>query len=371
MTLLERIQEWIKQDQQKLAYIPIDPSHVKGDYNSDPVKAGAAYFHVVLSEAFLKKRQALFTNLHPAVHSVVRLTFGDEVVEIPAIADTTKVVPQPKPSGDVIMRNYSLTPRMPFNGGTVDLVAGLIALEGQNHLQSFMKVMTEFAGVLAVPQVSTALNVAAPLANGIQDLFASGKIGLHLGLFDSFQGLVDASNQTINYLRGGFWAVIRKPETQVNVDELWVVGGALRIGPSIDDNQPYEEVDHVLFQIVTLPERDDWDALSDIREARTKMRQALNAAAEEPDEPAFLSRAKSALRLARLVVKESPDLTSADRTRIIDRLNTEFRQAEQEIAAAGVVGKEPVTLGVLMEGAMSVEQALERGEPTMDEVWGD
>jgi hypothetical protein len=371
MTLLENLQDFFRKDRQKLTYLTIAPSHVKGAYSSEPVRAGGAYFRIVLSEAFLKQRKALFTTLHPAVHSVVKLTFGDEVVEIPAIADTTKIVPQAKPSGDVVMRNYPLTPRMPFNGGTVELAAGLIALEGQNHLQSFMKVMGDFAGVLTVPQLSGVLALAAPLAQGIQDLFASGTIGLHLGLFDSFEGQVDADNEVINYLRGGFLAVIRKPEVEVNVDELWVVDGTLRVGPSMDDNQPYEEVDHVLFQVITLTERDDWDALTTIREARSKLREALNDAAAEPDEPLFVSRAKKALALARLAVKESPDLTKADRRRITERLNQEYREGMEEITGLGLIPKGALTLGDMMQGAMSVDQALELGEPTLDEVWED
>ena len=75
--------------------------------------------------------------------------------------------------------------------------------------------------------------------------------------------------------------------------------------------------------------------------------------------------------MARLAVRESPDLTTADRRRITERLNAEFEEGMEEISGMGLIAKRALSLNDMMQGAMSVDRALELGEPTTDEVWDD
>ena len=65
----------------------------------------------------------------------------------------------------VIGLNYPMTPLVPFNGGTVSLSAGLLAIAGKNDVKSFLKVLGDFSNLLMVPQLSAALTIATPLSH--------------------------------------------------------------------------------------------------------------------------------------------------------------------------------------------------------------
>src|SRR5207245_9158975 len=118
-----------------------------------------------LSEMFLKRDVEWFRTRHPAVHAVVRFDFGDKKIELPTVAGLFDLPGiDTKNLGDVIQLNYQLTGLLPFNGGSVEILAGLLAMTGADYLEQSIKTLGQFSSLLAVPQLSAVLNVAGPIA---------------------------------------------------------------------------------------------------------------------------------------------------------------------------------------------------------------
>ena len=349
MSLLDSISQWIDKDREQLTYSWIPQAQVDAPTATRTLTAGVHYIRLRLASMCLKKQTEWFTSWYPAVHSVVRFEFGNQVVEIPNIADEAKVAMQRTPNGNIVARNFVLTPLMPFQGGIVSLSAGLFAVQGQNYLKSVLKVLGKFSSMLSVPQLSLALNVAEPLVSGIQEIFTTASTGMHLGLHDSFSE---------GQLQDGYFAVVRRPAGAVKLNELFVVNDVLHQGTSLTNSQPFAAADHMLFRVELLDKRDDWEGLSSIQEPFNDALRAL------PDQ----TQATHFMRTALLRATLSPDLTAVDKRRVVDRLQEKYQQAKKMLSFSGAV-ETTETLKQVMRQPMSVELALGQGVPTVPEVF--
>ncbi len=335
---------------------PIDADHADFKKDYQPLQVGRHYFRLWLVEMFLREQVHIFQTWYPAVHARVRFDFASKTIEVPSIADSTKVgMKQQGGRGDVIANDFPLTTFVPFNSGVIEINAGLIAIEGQNYLNNFIKVLSDFSGLLAVPQLSTALDVAQPLASGLQALFSAG--GLHLG----WHGAFAVGKQ------GGYFAVIRASEadmaSQANIppEQLWVVKNQLRKGTGLLDGQhaAFENFDHMLFRLEVSETRDDWDQLVSIKEPMNKAYRALS----DGDE----AKAEAFRRAALVAANEAPELTSGDVGRVKREVNQAYVNWKSEFVASGLVGEE-FSLARVMKHAISLDLALELGDPTFEEL---
>ena len=345
---------WIDRDSDKFVYKRIDSNHVDRQLNESPLEAGRHYVRLRLSEMFLKKAVSGATAWYPAVHSLVRFDFGNQKqVEIPNIADSTRVGLQQTNHGDVIARNFALTPAMPFSGGLVSVSAALMAIKGQNYLNNFIGVLSNFANLLAVPQLSAALSIAKPLAAGIQELFGAGQGDLHLGLYETFGS---------GELKAGYVVAIRATEADVDPNRLWVVEDALREGDELGAGQhvPFTRFDYMLFRVEIFEERDDWAKLTYIDEP---FQQAMDALQNDDEKKADLF-IKTALRRA----IGAPDLTEADQTRVVDALKGRYTTARDKLKISGLTEETLPSLKSEMKLAMSVHLALQKGRPTLEDL---
>jgi hypothetical protein len=328
----------------------IEADHVdfKNDYQ--PLQEGRHYFRLWLVEMFLREQVHIFQTWYPAVHALVRFDFAGKPIEVPTIADSTKVaMKQQGGRGDVIAGEFPLTSFIPFNSGVIEINAGLIAVQGENYLNNFIKVLSDFSGLLAVPQLSTALDVAQPLANGLQALFSAG--GLHLG----WHGAFAAAKQ------GGYFAVVRASEAEVPPQQLWVVKNQLRKGTGLADGQhvPFEDFDHMLFRLEVIEQRGGWDELTSLKEPMNKAYRALADSDEE--------KAEAYRRAALVAANEAPELTTVDVGRVKREINKAYTDWKNEFVSSGLVGEE-FSLEQVMKRAMSVDLALELGDPTFEEL---
>jgi len=355
MSLWEALTGWVDKDSQQLISKVIDPkTHVDRPFDDVGMVAGQHYIRLRLSDMFLTKQVAWFKSWYPAVHSLVRFEFGNRSLEVPNIADSTRVGMQQGGQGDVVARNFVLTPTIPFNGGIISLNAGLVAVEGQNYLNSFLKTLGNFAGLLGVAQLSAALTVAQPLALGLQELFGAGKSHLHLGTYNSY-----AEKE----LKAGYIVVIRATETQVkDTSKLWVVADQLRMGNSLTQNAPFTGYDYMLFRVEVFDKRDDWEQLTAIQKPFQDAVRALHNTSDN-------SQALHYLRTALLEASESPDLTKADRRRVVDSLKEQFEQAKKDLSVEAAFAGKPPTLKQAMKYAIPIKDALKKPEPTREEIF--
>jgi hypothetical protein len=358
MGLWDTITGLVKQDSRKYLYVPITSDHVK-DAQSDgaPLEAGKHYFRLWLTEMYLKKERDWFKSWYPVVQSMVRFQFGSQVVEIPNVAGPMHL----KNVSDnnlerSVQLNYNMTTLMPYNGGVVELAAGLLAMEGKNYINSAIKVLGDLSSLLVVPQLSAALAIAQPIANGVQDLLSGGSGEMALGLHQAF---TSAGGGGANDLRPGYMAILLAEESKYDRNQFWVAEDRLRYGSSQAASQPLTGVTHMLFRIESRTERDDWMGLSTIVQARDE---ALKAIAEGNDDTAEMGIKKTIL-----LVRTSPDLTRADRKRIADALTKDFNDAKGLEAAPG---EQPTFAAVVASQAMTVgvDEALAQAEDPLEEL---
>lgn len=316
MGLWETVKNSFDQDRQYFTYFRVPPNQVTDrKFNPRPLQAGLHYFRVWLPAMYLSKRVSWFQTIHPAVHSVISTNFGGQQnVSIPMLADASRLGFQSAGiQGEVIARNFPLTPILPFNGGSVTLQCGLMALDGYNHLAGFLKAMTSFSNLLAMPQLSTAMTIVDPLLTGIQDLLGAGNGKLHLGLMETF---------TAETLYEGYVAIIRATNTEIDPRKIFVARELLWYADGSAQMQPLP-FDHMLLRIDVSTVRDDWDMLPSISAPYKECLNALGAQSE--------SQALEHLRATLLAAFKAPELTQAHRRVVIDELKRRYATAKESL----------------------------------------
>ena len=291
----------------------------------------------------------------PAVHSVIEFQMGDKTVEVPNVADASRIGGQKNANGDIIARNFPLTPAVPFNGGLIKLSAGLARSPWRITWKPVSASWETSPRYLNVPQVSSVIGLAQPLASGVQEVMAGGNGQLHLSLHNSYAA---------GELKAGYFAAIAATEKQVDATKLWVVDGELREGTGLGPgkNVPFTRFDHMLFRVDVFEERDDIESLSAIYEP---FQQAL----DELLDPATEARSLQFLRTAQIKAGKAAELTIADRRRLPAALEEEYNKAKRKPAAKGLVGSKPRSLTNAVKGVMTVKKALQKGEPTLEEIF--
>ena len=320
MSLFDTLRNLFKKDAVHYVYTPIDHNHVKNPKFADSaVTADTSYFRLWLAEMFLEKSVNWFQSFYPMAHSLVVFQFGHQRIEIPHVAGGAKLEGLTAADvGKVIGLNYPMTALMPFGGGVVELVTALVAMKGENYAAPAIKVLGNLSKMLIVPQLSAALNVALPIAAGIQDMVSGSGQQIHLGVHQSFTGDGGGAAQ----LRAGYIAVIRGKESDYPAAKLWVQDDQLRYGDSQEKSKPLEGVTYMLLRIEAREQRDDWTGLKDIGDAFAEALKYLGDGDEE--------KAKLAFNRAAMLVRMSPDLTRTDRNRVAKALKEEYLQAQTD-----------------------------------------
>lgn len=368
MSLIDTITGLFSRNAKKYMYAPIDFSHVQNaTYSAEPLESGKNYFRVWLSEMCLAKDRDWFKSWYPVVHSIVSIQFGNQEVNLPYIAGSLNLSDVNSGNLDrVIQLNHRMTALMPFNGGVVELTAGILAMQGQDYLNRFIKVIGDFANILVVPQLSAALSVAVPIAKGIEDLLGASNGDLHLGLHQAFVG---KGGSGTNLLKAGYIAAILAQESELDANNLWVVDDRLRYGTSADNSKLLSGRTYMLFKIENREERDDLDGLTNIRGPFEEAISALTNGDEE--------RANTLLRVSIGAAMTSTDLTKADRRRVAQALKEEFDNFKNNMPTFAekthIEGKEIIKFpdfNKVLKLKMSVDEALALGEPTFEEIFG-
>jgi len=295
-----------------------------------PIRAQQDYFRILLAEMQLSLGTEWFTKRYPAVYALTTISFGGRDTDIANVAGPTRLQGiNAADLGRSIVQNSHLTPLLPFSGGTVRLEAGLVSLQAHNTLVAFIDTLGAFAGRLNIPALSTALDLADPLVNGLHRLLGVSGAQLVVRLAETYAGTM---------LVPGYLAAFGNKGHTLDPTRVLVRDGTLHYN-SGDGRRPIEGQDYMLFRIERVEERDDWDQLLPIAEP---FRRAVEALAEPGEEG--ITRGRSLLRAAVVTALASPDLTQADRIRVAKALKQRF----DEMIAQGAVDSGPVDLAGAM-----------------------
>lgn len=345
MSLLDTLKGWIKKDAHKYVVHRISFDHVMNPKYEDRVlRAHRDYFRLILAEMHLQEGKSWFITWYPVVHALIRCQFGGKTVDIPRVAGTSQIAALEKQDlSQRVAINYPLTTSMPFNGGIVEIEAGLLAMKGSNDLKSLLKVLGDFSKLLAAPQLSAALAVAGPLASGVQDLLGGSEGDLELGFHNSFTDGAEFD------LRPGYIAVILATEDQIKGEQLWVKEDRLHVGTTLQASKMLTGVTHMLLRLEGFAERDDWSSLESISVPFEKAKEALaKNGFQENDEYTTQFRA------AQSAAVTSADLTRADQVRVAKAI----KEVLEELKG----------LAAVREGKNDLAEAIGRLNMTPDEA---
>jgi hypothetical protein len=360
MSLFDTLKGWVQRDALRYLYVPFDAERVDGaSPDSEPLVAERDYFRLWLAEMCLTQDRQWFQTWYPTVHSVVRLTYGTTKVDLPHIAGPLELPSLQESNLDqVVSLNHPITALMPYRGGVVEIDAGLLAMQGANQLQSIIGILSRFASLLAVPQVSAAMQIAGPVADGMQDLLGATNGEMALGFHEGFTG---KGGKASHSLRAGYLAVVLATTSDLPPSELWVdAQGRLCRGRSLGNAEPLRGHTWMLFRFETRPDRDDLEGLTEIM---APFNAAIEALGEQAPE-----RAESFLRRAIANSLRSPDLSEADRRRVAETLHHRYRVYRD--LGLGAEPPELPPIGEAVATSQSADEALARGPLELEEVLG-
>jgi len=331
------------------------------------IVASHHYFQIWLADLKLENARDKFKAWHPAVYSVVGLEFGsnkpEQISHVAGQSNLDKSIPTGA-SADVGL-NYPLTAVMPFNGGSVEFEAGLVAVPGEDDVKGFLDVLHDFSKLLVVPQLSAALAVAGPLAAGISKLVGASDAHLLLRHHDAWTGIDEEAQPAPdqpgrgNPMRAGYFAVVAADEKQFRKDHLRVKGGRLHFGPDEKKSEALTGYDYMLFRVDRLDTRQDWKYLTTIQEpyqdAIGLLQTAINDA-ENKDK--LLASAKQRLSQAKLAALRSKDLTDiVGRNQVITKLQESFDAALKALGSGAAADSLPTDLDQVLQDLMPPEAA--------------
>src|SRR4051794_25663495 len=114
MSLWQTIKSWVNSNNQQLTRTFIDD-------DGGEIRPHEDYFRIVLADMYLAKDRQWFRDHYPAVVASVKLNYaGRDNQEFTRLAQ-----PSLDARGPGAFTNYTLTPLLPFRGGSVEVEGGL------------------------------------------------------------------------------------------------------------------------------------------------------------------------------------------------------------------------------------------------------
>lgn len=319
MSLFEWFQSQLGHDAVQRARLPIA---VKNDLTKKSGVVAIADQHYVrlwFSELFLQKDQEWFTKRFPLAYSLIAHRYGDQPkVEFSNVAGKSKLDIAQAGQDKSILRNYPMTPLLPFRGGDIEVDCGLVSMETGNLIESFAKTVGDIAGKLNVPQASTVVSMASSIATGIQELLGAGKAKTVLYAHDMF---------TSKTLTSGYLVLASNALASFQGQTVWMTDDGVRVGAAEGELSPLEPQDFLVVFIECAQERDDWQSLNAVgRPLDDAVQSKLSGKEDE---------AKLLLVQAKVAAMTSPDLTRRDAKRVVTAIDAYYKDgaAAQETLA--------------------------------------
>jgi hypothetical protein len=309
----------------------------------DPLEVYGSYFRITLSQMFLTQARKWFINLYPAAHASVRMQYANyDAIELMYITP----VPEQKDLSQGIPLNFSVTNLIPWNGGTLEIAAGLISLQGPDRLKGALDVLGTFSSLVAAP-VSQAITVAGKIATSAQQFMVGNSGAVE---FTFHQTYTDIS--TGNLLRPGYYAAVLGTEAELKGKRFTVESDQLQA-----NGKDFTDFSYLLFRIDGVKERADWrmkNIQNNINKARDSYRRR-----DVPSGDGFLNAAL-------VEVDDSQELSYADKNRIEALIRNELEPLRKiGLGAAGSDDpRKSYELDDLRKNAISWEKAMEMGPKT-------
>jgi hypothetical protein len=341
-------------------------THSGGALTPAPVKAGEQYYQIWLAEMFLRYRREWGSAWYPTVMASIQLKFGNKSQEITHVAGESTLKDFKMSDVSCVALNHPLTTVLPFNGGSIEMEAALLSMQGKSDVKSLIKVLGSFSKLLVVPQLSAALAVAQPLADGVAELVGATDARPELRMHDAWGG---AEGVNPNILRAGYFAVISAKDGEIPASELFVRGDRLYRNAGA-----MEGYDYMLFRVDVSGTRDDWDSITTISGPYEDAIGMLESSLKSDDpvtQKGMQAEAEKRFNAARVAAFRAPELTSVvGKNQVLDALDRRWKEAKRQLAGLGAVAIDvPRKLSEALRNPLPVAKAIELGEPLEEDLW--
>lgn len=200
-------------DKSPVWFVPLEPDQIL-----DPdlkavagtvLQPGTHYVTVAVRRMNLRTDQFLLKNKFPVIHSQIVLNVGGSELTFPAVAGHDKVGLVDLSAGDGANTSYPLMRMRPLEGDTLELVAGVVAMNATNDAVTRL---TKVVGQITDKLLPASLGIGATVKTGIdltttaldcvEELFGHADAEVVLGMHALFSGAVGER------LRTGLYALV-------------------------------------------------------------------------------------------------------------------------------------------------------------------
>lgn len=259
MGLVDLWNNFVKPYANRLSYLRIPDYMVVDDHlDGSPLTADSGYFQVFAYSIHLAREREFLSYYVPTVASIVTETSANETREHVRVAgpgDLQRL--EASAMGRTIVVNRPLTPMLPFRGGTVSVVAGLVAYKVKDNLPALIEVVSSVTKLAGGPAAAGTAEAIGAVAKGVGSLFTLGDKDLIVSLDHTWSGGTgDAGDGDAVALREGYWVLLNQPAGTRK--DLWIKDGQLLVGPTSSQLKPLVGVDYLVLRLATASSRDDW-----------------------------------------------------------------------------------------------------------------
>jgi hypothetical protein len=206
----------------------------------------------------------------------------------------------------VVNLNRRLLGPIPYRGADIKLEIGLFSIKEADLAAPFISLLTSMSSLGGVSFINTALPYIEPLEKGIELLTGSGDDTiLEIGI-----------NTELNIIKTGYYVVIRAEKDSINVGDLKIDKNDFRL---LDKNNvPIKDYPYMVFEISSIPNRDDWFNIPEISDSYNKLQEQVRKGKTED--------VSNALTVFKLVVLTSPDLLLRDGKIVYKKVEDEIKE---------------------------------------------
>jgi hypothetical protein len=274
------------------SYFEIDNGRILNTYspsaaeNFIPMKT---YFEVRLKQMFLQNQRVYTREYEPLAHATIEFQFAGESIQSPIVIGPTMLANVDKVSdGDQIeFLNIRLIGPCPYEGEDVKIFTGLFRMVTKDWSKSVLSLLENFSKTFDSSQLSSFINIAQPLTDGIQGFMGMKELEMRVGRYIHYAAPDTGPEISSGALRPCFVVHLRRPSSEIDDSEekkFWVKEGRLHYGDSEADLVEYKEADFMLLQITPLVTRGDYTGFDFHKKHWKKIESLL---AEQKNDDAF------------------------------------------------------------------------------------
>ncbi len=287
--------------------VPDDQVLEKG-FAPDPFEPDEAYFEISLAEMFLSDHREYWRKFVPLGLVLSDFTYDYEKQSIPFFVGQQRLKGLERYlEGEYVQYlNTSIVGPVPYVGDNVGLLVALFRVQTDDLAENLFNCLETLVKAFDVSQISTYLEIARPLKEGLTGLLGMSQVEYRLGSRDEYS----SKPNDFRRFRKGYLAYVNCPETGISDQQLWVKDGRLWRGEGKETLQPFRTHDYCLVRIEHHPRRTDtttlpffklWrevegsTAARELKRARSKFNEFIQKLAVSPD---LIKGQRSELELA-------------------------------------------------------------------------